>query len=763
MKNLLNSRNWLASCIALVGLFICPPQLAVFAQSKGGSLSDEQVSVAIEKIKKYFYDTQDEKTSGWFGRYHESAQAPANRDDWGPTSMAVLALIVSGESPQNPKLAKAIDLLTKKEITGVYAMSMRVHVWSYLPKDIYGGVLTKDSDAMFRSWYDLSKFDYLIAPVGEDKHAKKAGRVDNSTTQYGVLAMWQASKCGLSIPKSFWQNAMQNFFNMQNPDGGWTYGASAASKPSMTLSGLVCLMIAQQELFRGQSKPDPKITAAIEKGLAYLDKNFDTGDGGAHSGAGYTWYGYERVGLACGRKYFGNKDWFQEIAQKIVARDAQYGARIHEAAFDLMFLARGRVPVWINKLQIEGAAWNNRPNDIYFLNNYISEFREHEINWQVVDIESSPADWIAAPLMWFSSDAPLSLGDAQVAKIKQYLDMGGTLILNAESGGSTRQSFEELAAKMYPSLKFERMQPDHPMANLLEGDERSRKAPPIKILSNGARVLMVIPDDDWGMTFQSDEKPDPTRTDAWRYIVNIYGVATDRGELTPRLTSPIIARQQRSQTGTIKVVIPQFKDPNGVMPESNVYAAMENYMFNQTGKKLVIESVPLSRLADADPALLHMVGINEVKLEDAERKAVNDYIASGGTVLIENLGGTGKFVESIRDQMADDFARVGGEDKVGTRADIITGRNLPEGAKNNRRVVYRRMVLERSNPDTQAMLRGYAKADRYPVLNSYEDISLGMLGVKQYGINGYSVDSARDLMLNVLLEAEKVHPGSTSQ
>lgn len=751
MHGLLVAAIFFASCLATPD---------AMAQKKGGDLTDEEVTEAIEKIKKYFYDTQDPKTGGWFGAHHQALNDGAEKNWWGPSSMAALALIVSGESPQKPEIAKALDLLQKVDIKGVYALSMRTHLWSYLPRDVYGGSLAKDADEMLRSSYGKSRFNYETA--GESGRVNQT-RIDNSTTQYGVLAMWQASKSGLNIPDKFWADALSSFFELQSDDGGWGYSGKGSSKPSMTLAGLTVMYVGQQELFRDQSKPNAKVQESIEKGLAYLDKNFSTGGGGAHGGAGYTWYGYERVALANGRKYFGGKDWYQEIAKVIINKNAKYGDSIHEAAFHLMFLARGRVPVWINKLKIEDADWNNRPNDIYFLNRWISEFREHEVNWQVSNIKTDPKDWISAPLMWLSTDKGIEWTDDYANKIKQYLDMGGTLVVNPEESYSqVRDNIEELANKIYPDLKFQDLSSDHPIANLLIGDPRQTKAPPIRVLSNGPRVLMILPDDDWGMSFQKDKKPNPDRNEDWKYIANIYGVVSDRGQLTPRLTSTVVEKKNRPSTGTIKVVIPKWEDKAGHNPEHDVYMMMRNYMHNETGKQLVIEELPLSELGKADPSLLHMVGYNKVAVTDAEREAVKKYIDKGGTVLVENLGGTGEFAASVREQFDVIFSAVGAEERVGKTANIISGRTLPEGNKNNRRVIYRRLVLERANPDSRLLLRGYVKGDRIPVLLTYEDLSLGMLGVKQFGINGYSVETSRDMMLNILLEANQAYPGSTT-
>jgi|GEM_PF-1326014 len=741
----------LIALIAFGCVSYAPP---AHAQAKS-SLTDAQVDEGVQAIIDYFYETQAED-GGWYGAHHSGPEAAENRNNWGPTAMAVLALIVSGESPQNPKIKKALKLLAEVEITGVYAMSMRAHVWSYLPQDIYGKELLKDSEAMLRSAYGPSRFGYMIA---KDTGGGKGGRIDNSTTQYGVLALWQADKRGLPVPDGFWVDAVENFLDQQSDfDGGWAYSGNRNTTQSMTCAGLTVLFVAQQELFRDKSKANPKITAAIEKGLEYLNKHFNGGAGGGHGGGGYMWYGYERVALASGIKYFGGKDWFQSIASKIVAKKARYGNSVHSAAFELMFLARGRVPVWINKLQIPGVAWNNRPNDVYFLNRYISEYREHEVNWQVVGVESNPKEWISAPLMWISSAGSVEWTDEQVAKIKQYLDLGGTIIANSEERSSSfRSSMIDLAEKIYPELKIEPMPKDHPMANLLEGDPRGARKPDIDILSNGARVLMILPKDDWGMTFQKDKNPDPDKSMAWRHITNIYGVVTNRGELTPRLSSPWVAKTSRASTGTIKVVMPKWEDPAGVVHEHDIYEVMRNYMHNETGKALDIQKLPLAELSAADATLLHLVGVNKVGITPAERDAIKAFMDAGGTIFIENLGGRGEFANSVREQLSPLFP--GTEERVSTRADIITGRNLPEGSKSNRRVTFRPLVIQEGNPDARLLLRGWTKDDRNPVLLSYEDFSLGMLGVKQYGINGYSVKSSRDLMVNILLEAEKAKSG----
>ncbi|XAM00728.1 DUF4159 domain-containing protein [Phycisphaeraceae bacterium D3-23] len=738
---------------ALAAVVLCAG-IATPAQAQGQQLTDEEVTVAIDKIKDYLFESQD-ASGAWFGSYQSGPNDGNEAHRWGETAMAVLALIVSGESPQRPEIQKALELLAEVEIQGVYPLSMRTHVWSYLPER-FKPLLNRDGSTMLESAYQGARFNYYV--YGTDRFNPNDTRIDNSTTQYGILALWQVAKRGGRIPDPFWRAAVENFLEMQKNDGGWAYSTAPNTTQSMTCAGLAVMLVAQQELFRGQDTPNDAVQASINAGLDFLDRNWSIAEMNAHGGASYTFYGYERVGLASGRKYFGGEDWFAAIARHIVGKNARYGDSVHMAAFELMFLARGRVPVWINKLQIDGVDWNNRPNDVYFLNRYISNFIETEVNWQIVDINTDPDEWMSAPLMWLSSPRAIDFTDEQVAKIKRYLDMGGTLIVNPENRSSAmRDSVMTLAERMYPHLAFADMEATHPMARLVSGEQQARRGPAIKVLSNGARDLIILPQQDWGMDFQRDENPDPGRDDHWRYITNIYAVVTDRGKLTPRLSSPLVPRQQRASQGTIKVVTATIGDTP--LPEADVYSAMRNVLFNQTGYELLVEQMPLVDIAAADPTLVHLIGVNAAQLSMAEQDALKAYIASGGTVLVETLGGRSDFASTLTRQLA---TAVSGQDELlrNSIGPIINGRGLPEGSVRNSRVIFRPLTIELANPGTNMMLRGIRKDDRFPVLISNEDLSLGMLGVRQYGINGYSVDSARNIMTNILLEAEKAHPGS---
>jgi hypothetical protein len=516
--------------LAVLSVVLCLLSGSVDAQQQ--AMTDKKVDQTLEELVKWLYDKQAED-GAWYGAYHAGPDEAQSKNDWGPSSMALLALLSAGESAKEPKIVAGLKRVTQEEITGLYALSMRTQMLSKLSthKQMHK-FLQADALTLHNSAHRLSRFDYAVG-----MNIRPSMRIDNSTTQYGVLGVWSADQRGLKAPKDFWEGVVANFFELQGADGGWAYSGNRNTTQSMTLAGLTCLYLAQQHLHREDAKANQQIQAAIEMGLRYLDQNYDP-VAAVHGGASYAWMGYARIGKLSGNWQFGGKDVYQDIAGRIVKDNKPTGASIHDASFRLMFLAEARQPVWINKLKLSGATWNNRPNDVYFLNQYMSRYHQAGLNWRVVDIDSDPTQWASAPVLWLSSDDGIAWTDAQVANVKRYLELGGTLIANPERPGKADKfvaSIKELAKKMYPELAFEVMEDDHPLASR---EERGRVPRGVQVLSGGGRALIVLPRQDWGRILQSDEKPGITRHEAWYCMTNLFDQVNEAGLIKPRLHKP---------------------------------------------------------------------------------------------------------------------------------------------------------------------------------------------------------------------------------
>ena len=87
---------------------------------------------------------------------------------------------------------------------------------------------------------------------------------------------------------------------------------------------------------------------------------------GQNYGQGQIWkhyylYALERTGRLSGVRFFGQNDWYRHLAADTVARQASDGSwgDTVDTSFALLFLARGRHPILMNKVRFTGF-WVNK-------------------------------------------------------------------------------------------------------------------------------------------------------------------------------------------------------------------------------------------------------------------------------------------------------------------------------------------------------------------------------------------------------------------
>jgi hypothetical protein len=173
---------------------------------------------------------------------------------------------------------------------------------------------------------------------------------------------------------------------------------------SMTVAGITTLLVTEDQLDAREvvsSLGHPPFTPALQKGLNWLE----FGDNSVRlpdTWRTYNLFGLERAALASGFKYFGDHDWYRELArQQLGTQDADGSWTdsdpIIGTSYTLLFLSRGRHPIFMNKLRFDGF-WANRPRDIANLAHYASTVLERPINWQVVSFKSDWTDWMDSPV-----------------------------------------------------------------------------------------------------------------------------------------------------------------------------------------------------------------------------------------------------------------------------------------------------------------------------------------------------------------------------
>ena len=212
-------------------------------------------------------------------------------------------------------------------------------------------VRAQDQDGTWT--YDANQGQY-----GRGRVSNRA--YDNSNTQYGLLGLKAAARCGLSIDARVWKASMQHFLDTQDRTGppvlcfdpdaersgatkatrsdharGWGYYGPGGAYGSMTAGGVGSVVICRSELL-GTSAMTKALDAASETsvrdGLAWLGRNFtvrtNPGPRGTMAGAGwhfYYLYAVERAGVFAGVEWMADHDWYGEGAVYLCEMQAPDG------------------------------------------------------------------------------------------------------------------------------------------------------------------------------------------------------------------------------------------------------------------------------------------------------------------------------------------------------------------------------------------------------------------------------------------------------
>jgi len=725
-----------------LAIFTLAALLIATATGPASAVTDEQIQQGIEKLVNGLYNQQNNRGT-W------DPDAPGNDHATGgqyggTTALVTYALLTAGESYQSPKLRRALEFLNDVDMEGVYARACRAHVWSHLPPQF--------NDKLREDLYWLLEAQHK--EKGHYNYTIKAGpNYDNSVTQYGVLGVWEAAKRGHPVGTGYWSLVEKHFVTTQHDNGGWDYRASGNHggdvRGSMVAAGLAVLYITQDYLHAqdyrtpGRARKHP-LQDRINKALDWFGNNFDPNKspgGGQHH---YYLYGVERIGLASGVKYFNKHDWY-EAGAEVILKNIPDGAA--NRAFSLLFLVRGRVPVFINKLEIPDYDWNNRPRDLGNLTAWVSDEVEKRMNWQVIPIDVKPEQWLEAPMLYLASHKELQLTEEQEQKIKRYIDLGGMLVTTADGNNSAfTHSVKELMKRLYPQYNYERISPDDELMNVVFklGTNRLQA----ESMHNGVRHIAIHLPRDVSWTLHSAGHADPF---PWQFFANAYYYATEKGRMRNRMDTHYVERQNSGGGPAMTIGRAQYE--GNWNPEPLAWEIQSNFMYNAKKADVKTQTFPLDKLPDPSEAkLVHIAGTGQVEFSEAETNSIKQYVDKGGTLFFENVGGRGAFAESAINMLAKAFP-----DKrvrpISLQDRLITGTGI--GGYDVSNVDYRSYALLRMGKIDAPRLLSINIDDKPRIIISGEDLTEAMLDQPVWGVFGYNTESAQKLMTNIVLSANK--------
>ncbi|MEZ6190117.1 MAG: DUF4159 domain-containing protein [Phycisphaerales bacterium] len=722
-----------------------------------------------------YEDIRHDSYYWWLNRYNQSKpiyQEVIN--ETGNHALVCWAMLAAGESYQDPRLFRRISWVLASDTPYTYDRGMRLMMLSRLPAAMFTDAARRDTAWLEAAVTDEGNFneEYFGGP--------STGFGDHGSGLYGVLGLRGADRLGIDLnDRKTWApiDKQWRITQQKAPEdqpAGWAIGiaqpdtgaSSDSRKPRtkntrstvtgpMTAGGVATLTLTERYL-TGPQLVEPgrdNVSPELRKGLRWLDENFDP-----KQSDGMDWYYYmwtvQRVGQASGRRTFNGVDWFRTVTAEMLNRQGYDGlwrdptgnqGKLLSTGFALLYLANALEPVAVSKLRFDGA-WDNRPNDLWNFAEYASGVYETDTTWQIVGLDQPVYELADSPLIYLATHEPFTLTDAEIDRLREYIEAGGMLVFNPEAPyNRMSDSVDALVAALFPGKSLEPVAEFHPFYSL---HTQLNPNVPMQMVHNGVRPLMVVFNRDIGRGLQTNDTR--RNIDSFVALSNLYLFAVGTESQRTRLQTNYITPPDRRPSERVSVARIQYDGEFD--PEPGALSQLRAIMARDHDINLDIQTVTPDQLADQRIAFLTTSGSGS--LTDDQAAALRAWVEAGGTLWLDAAGGTTDAVNAANAMLAKTFP---GQfvTPLNEQSPIYTGQGLDSDAHDNRRVTYSRFAQRQMGQSSDPRLQAITIDGRAAVIYSPEDLTAAIAGCEHWGIFGYAPDSARQLAANGILAATR--------
>jgi hypothetical protein len=521
-----------------------------------GAVTREQVENAIKRGVRFLKDAQ--RADGSWSDVDDEAHT-------GGTSLVTLALLTAGEPAGSPTISKALAYLrnfTPEQLRSTYSVSLQAMVFSAATPE--RDQLKIVADVAWLEKAQIKANDNVNWPGSWTYTEFKHQHGDNSNTQYALLGLNAAAEVGVPVNPNVWALSRSYWEGCQRNDGSWAYTPDThTASASMTCAGISSLIITGlkrfqgQEFLRGETVENcgrGGFNPNLQRATDWLARRFSVDQNVGH---GLTWkyyylYGLERAGRLTGQRFFGEHDWYREGAEELVhAQDQLDGFwrgegfegrdRLVATSFALLFLAKGRAPVLVNKIRhAPRGDWNNDPDDVRNLTNAVGRDWKTLLTWQVVDPNvASVQDLLQAPIVFLNGHEVPEFTDEGKKALRDYVEQGGFIFAEACCGKDEfDRGFQALMKEIFPEpeYKLDPLAEDHAVwrsRHVLKPDVH-----PLWGMQHGCRTVVIYTPADLSCYWNLSETnaTNPAVIKAIRVGQNVVDYATGRELPADKLT-----------------------------------------------------------------------------------------------------------------------------------------------------------------------------------------------------------------------------------
>ena len=690
----------------------------------------------------------------------------------GETALITLALLTAGESPRSEPMVRALNLLQAAlggRVGGinhaheVYSIALIAMAFAAADPVKYRDQIASCADYLAQAQLGNGAWTY-------NSGFGRTGGGDNSNSQYALLGLQAASEAGYAVDAKVWRSARDYWEKAQGRNGGWGYTPNSTASGSMTCAGVSSLIITGLKRVQGREYirngqiercGEESINHSLQGGIDWLASNFDVrqnpGSGQWHL---YYLYGLERAGRLAGRRFFGSHDWYRDGASILVQQqerlegywDGQNGRDVN-TSFALLFLAKGRAPVLVNKLRHgPGPDWNNDHDDIANLVGVVSRDWKHLLTWQVIEPGAATVeDMLQAPIAYINGHEAPVFSRAAKATLREYVEQGGVIVAEACCGRKAFDTgFRALMLEIFPERDTEL----HPLAeDHAVWRSKYRLDPtthPLWGIEQGCRTVVIYSPDDLSCYWnQLENAPsNPGVRSSVSLGLNIIDYVTGREMPADKLAARNVAdfKEDHPQRGALRIAKLRHAGDWNIAP-----LAIPNLTTTLRDKLKIDVVINHKELFASDPSLVHypliyLHGRAAVDFPETDLEAIRRHLTPGGGILFADAAcGSPAFDASFRRFVAN----------------LLPNNKLEPISKLDE--FYTRPVgYDLSNVQQTAALGG--KVD-YPELEGvkidgrwaviYSKYDLGCALQKQAGLEcrGYTHESALRIATNIVIYA----------
>ena len=764
------------------------------AQGNNAAVSPAKVRAAVDLGIKFLRSEQT-RNGSW----------RKIRDKGDATALALLALFNSGVSPAEAEMQKGLTYLRGCARAGTYFVSLRIMALTAADPTgrLYRGDVKEDVLWLLMTQTQSGGWSY-----GMNRHIGPGG--DGSNTQFALLALHEATRYGVKVPKKNWQAAKKYWtlsFNQTRSvgrgakkQGVFTYSLrGGGTRGSMTCAGISSMIIIDENL------TDPKDLAQgdtancceknvdlelVEMAFRWLARNYtirSNPHGGNQSQAAtrlYYLYGLERAARLAGRRFIGANDWYRDGAKFLVSlqnRTTGYwntanghgeNSPVVGTAFALLFLSKGKRPVAIGKFNHGATDWDLHPKGVHYLTRRLEkDWGNKKLNWQTVRAENSTVDdLLEAPVLFMSGKDAIGLNKEQKLHLKLYIENGGFLFAEACQGDGCGDkakydlAFRNLMAELFPENELDVLDKKHPIWNayypLLAVDVGKER--PLLGLQACCRTSVVYCPANlscyWSLDQASILESDAVRDKMKKRIeycaqlgVNVVSYATGRGRhLKDKGETPTLAAKKHKLLADRVLEFPKLNHGGGADEAPSAWRNMLEEA-EGLGLEMKLEKKMVSANTDeiVDHPFIFMHGRYAFTFTQEEREAIKKHLEFGGFIFADSICASSEFTNSFRKEMAEILGAP--LQPIPSDHDIWSNRFGRKIDNCTLRVKDQRAKGGFRSVVKPPELEGAEIDGRLAVVFSPHDLSCAMENVAQSQCTGYTRQDATEISTNVIL------------